>query len=113
MRTSFQTDDFVDPFNYKNNNNNNGSPTRKPKQHTILPSRCVLDVPLITVNKLVFRSKLENGTYKPMEMLTYANLLKQLKEQCLARQQKPSAVSKPRQTRSASVQIKEKVKFIS
>jgi len=111
MRTSFQSDDFVDPFYNNNNNNNNnsiGSPTRKSKQ--TLPSS-VLDVPLITVNKLVFRSKLDNGTYKPMDMLTYANLLKQLKEQCIAAQQQPPVAAKSRQRRSASVQIKEKLQI--
>lgn len=111
MRTSFQSDDFVDPF--YTNNNSIYSPTRKSKQ--TLPPLCssVLDVPLITVNKLVFRSKLDNGTYKPMDMLTYANLLKQLKEQCIAAQQQPPVAVKSRQRRSASVQIKEKVIFLN
>ena len=112
MRTSFQSEDFVDPF-YNNTNHSIGSPTRKPKQ--TLPTLCssVLDVPLITVNKLVFRSKLDNGTYKPMDMLTYANLLNQLREQCIAAQQQPPVAVKSRQRRSASVQIKEKVIFLN
>lgn len=41
----------------------------------------VLDVPLITVNNLVFRCRLENGTYKPVELLSHGDLLKQLKHQ--------------------------------
>ena len=99
MRTSFLSDDFVDPihgFNY-----NNSSPC-KVKQ----PLRNVLDVPLITVNKIVFRSKLENGTYKPMDLLSYANLLRQLKEQQNTHPQPPTKTTRQRST---SVQIKEKV----
>lgn len=40
----------------------------------------ILDVPLITVNKLVFRSHLEKGTYKPVELLSYTDIVNQLKK---------------------------------
>ena len=115
MRTPFLSNDYLESFHGFNRKYNKNSPEnspRKPGKSSSLvdhqdingKSNNVLDVPLITVNKMVFRSKLENGTYKPMDLLTYTNLLKQLKEQSI------SPPPTPTRSRSTSVQIKEKVK---
>jgi len=82
MRSSFLSDEFQqDPFFRPS------APTNRVKQQEQTNSTeesettCnIFDVPLITVNKMVFRSKLEKGAYKPLDFLSYANLLKQLRQ---------------------------------
>ena len=97
MRTSFLSDEFQqDPFFGPFGTINK---VKQPEQvdsndEDELTSN-IFDVPLITVNKMVFRSKLEKGTYKPLDFLSYANLLKQLK-------QSRATGSTPTQTRKRS-----------
>ena len=68
---------MIDPFTF-NKANKEQQEQREETQ--------VLDVPLITVNKLVFRSQLEKETYKPVELLSYTEIISHLKRESFRRE---------------------------
>lgn len=72
LKGSIFADEYVDTFQIK---------TKKDLWQTKKEESVqILDVPLITVNKLVFRSQLDKGTYKPVEMLSYADIVNHLRK---------------------------------
>jgi len=76
-------DEFaVDPFQTRSKRRTTTTTEQQQQQKRVAQhneTRKVLGVPLIAVNKLIFRSRLEKGTYKPVELLSYGDVMKQLK----------------------------------